>query len=68
MQLIPIQDNILVNPDKISVIEKTISADNRIVLTITVDGRMYTVFRPHNEFFDALNKAGVDLTKQFFAV
>ena len=68
MQLIAIQDNVLVNPEKISVIEKTVSADGRIVMTVTIEGRMFTLFRPANEFMNELNKAGVDLTKQFFAV
>ena len=68
MNLIAIQDNVLVNPEKISAIEKVMDTEGRIAINVVVDGRTYTVWRPTNEFFSALNEYGVDLTKQFFAV
>ena len=68
MQLIAIQDDVLVNPDKISVIERKVGRNNSITLRVTVDGNTYDITRTTNEFFSALSKAGVNLSKQFFSV
>jgi hypothetical protein len=68
MQLIAVQEDILVNPDKISVVERKVSKNNAVRLSVMVEGRTYEVTQPHQEFITSLNRAGVDLTKQFFAV
>ena len=68
MHLIAIQDDILINPDKISVVEKKVSKSGNIRLSIVVEGRTYEITQPHQDFLNSLNRAGVDLTKQFFAV
>jgi len=68
MELLAIQNDVLVNPQRISVIEKKMDMNGSVVLSVIVDGRTYEVRRPINEFMQALNQAGVDLTKQFFAV
>ena len=68
MQLIAIQDEVMINPERISYIERHVGKGGQIILRVTVDGRSWEVTRPTGEFFDALNNYGVDLTKQYFAV
>lgn len=68
MQLVPIQDDLLIDIDKISVIERRVSKSGNITLKVTVEGHTFEVTRSPQELLNALNFAGVDLTKQFFSV
>jgi len=67
MQLIPISDDVLVNVDKISVVEirkrKTGQA-----LSVTVEGKTFEVTVDPGALLIELKRAGIDMTKQFFSV
>ena len=68
MVLLAIQDNVLINPEEISVVEMNTDKKGSVTMNVTVEGRTFTVLKPADEFFQALNSYGVDLTKQYFAV
>lgn len=67
MKLIAIQNDILINPDKIVAIERTVNFEGLVSLRVFVEGRTYEVTTPHKDFLDTLNKSDIDLSKQFFA-
>ena len=66
MKLIAISEDVLINPDKISVMQ-IVKKKNRQVLTVDVEGRTLTVERMAAELIKELNNSGVDLSDQFFA-
>ena len=66
MNLIAISEDILVNPNRISVVE-VVKKKSGVNVRITVDDKTFTVDRPVKELFAEMNKAGVDLSQQFFA-
>ena len=66
MKFINISDSILINPEKISVIQ-VVKDKDKSVLSVVVEGKTYTVTKMANELITELHRAGVDLTKQFFA-
>lgn len=69
MKLIEIQEDILINPDKIVSVERRALKSGSIQIKVTVEGgATYEVRSPHMEFLKALNSVGVDLTKQYFSV
>jgi hypothetical protein len=67
MQLIPISEDILINPDKISVVEVKKRKAGTIVAVI-VDGRTYEATVNTGTLLAELRRAGVDLSNQFFSV
>ena len=66
MNLIAISEDILINPSRISVVE-VVKKKSGVSVRITVDEKTFTVDRPVKELFAEMNKAGVDLSEQFFA-
>lgn len=68
MELIPISQDVLVNPQRISVVEMRRDVEGNPSIVVVIDGRTYNLNRPPQEFLTQLNKCGVDLSKQFFAV
>jgi len=69
MELIEIQEDILINPEKIVSVERKVSKTNSVRITVKMEGgASFEVVSPPMEFLKALNRSGVDLTKQFFAV
>ena len=66
MELISISEDVLVNPQRISVVE-VVKKKSGTSLRVTVDDRTFTVDKPVKELFAEMNKAGVDLSEQFFA-
>jgi hypothetical protein len=65
MQLLQISDRVIINTDRIEVIEFT-DSESGMGMLITVAGTTYTVDRPMSDIFNFLGKSGVDLTKQYF--
>lgn len=68
MELIPIQDDLLINPLQITSIERRESRGKVSVRVSMVDGKVYDVAVAPQAFITACNRAGVDLGKQFFSV
>lgn len=67
MQLIPISEDVLVNVEKISVVEiRKKKSGNAIA--VVVDGRTFEVTVDAGLLLSELKRAGIDMTKQFFAV
>ena len=68
MKLIPIQRDILINPERISVIKRGFNDQGEPAIKIVIDEMSYEVTEPFDKFMASLSNVGVDLTKQFFAV
>jgi hypothetical protein len=67
MQLIPISDDILINPDKISTVEIR-KRKGSTSIAIVVEGRTHEVTVNPGMLLAELKRVGVDMSKQFFAV
>jgi hypothetical protein len=67
MQLIPISENTLVNPEAISYVQKR-TVGNSIKLTVNVGGKTLTMTVPFEDFHKDLINAGVDTQDQFFKI
>ena len=67
MQLIPISEDVLVNVEKISVVEIR-KRKNGKSLSVTVEGKTFEVQVDPGSLLVELKRAGVDMTKQFFSV
>ena len=65
MELIQLSEDVLVNPHRISSVEITRSKSGTR-LKVVIDGRTFNVERPVKELFAEMNKAGVNLSEQFF--
>lgn len=64
MDLLRVQDNLLVNIDKINFIEiKKIQGKQSII--VNVDGKNLVLERPIDEFLKDLHSSGANLTNQF---
>lgn len=66
MDLIPLTDNILINPDKIDSVEQITNSEGTSLI-VYVNGRQYTITdtKSANELITKLRQP--DLTKQFWA-
>ncbi len=67
MQLIQLQKNLLVNPDKISSVEVKKRGDHEMVI-VTVEGRAITLESGFDAFFNELKKSGMQFNKQFWSI
>lgn len=67
MQLIPISEDIFINADKISVVEIRRNKKGN-TLSVTVEGKTFDVTVDPGTLLSELRRAGIDMTKQFFAV
>ena len=67
MQLIPVSENILVNPDAITSVQKRV-VGKKVTLTINVGGKTITMTVPFEQFHKDLLNAGVDTGDQFFRI
>lgn len=67
--MIPIKDNVLVNTEKISVIELKKSGD-KVRIEVLIDGKYYAVDdnKINDEFRRFLRGDGSSLTKQFISL
>ena len=68
MELIPIQEDILINPEQITAIERRVAKNSVSIRVYMVDGKSYDVVVPTKEFMYSCSRAGVNLGKQFFSV
>lgn len=66
MKLIPIQQNVLINPEKISSVEQK-DIKGKIVTTVVVDGRQYVLEVALKDFLFTLEQAGVESNEQYWA-
>ena len=66
MKLIKISKDILINPEKISVIEMRQGKNGRNI-KVTIEGNSYLVETESSEFLAELITSGVETHKQFFA-
>ena len=67
MKLIPIQKNLLINPDKITSVEIMTVKGKESVL-VTVDGRAIALEIDFHTFMEELTNCDKDLHKQFTAL
>lgn len=67
MNLIAIQPDLLVNPDRITYIERRVSR-GKTTFSVNVEGRTFELTNPPAEFLQQLMKSGVDISKQFFSI
>ncbi len=67
MQLIPISEDVLINPDKISTVEIRRKKGNNTI-SVTIEGRTHEVSVNPGMLLAELKRVGVDMSKQFFAV
>ena len=67
MQLIPVSENILVNPDAITSVQKRV-VGNKVTITVNVGGKTITLAVPYEQFHKDLLNSGIDTGDQFFRI
>lgn len=65
MELIRITEDVLINPERISVVEMRTRRDKK-ELVVHVDNRTYHVTIPPEELLRQIKAAGIDAYDQFF--